>query len=153
MVVNVFTEISKPRKRGRPPGMNADGQAVRKVSYGAGVTFADGTVRQILSLDPQQRRQMRRLVLGSAEPYQVGVLHNRVEHHESLDGVVPPPVRPRLAAAAPGRRELLPLFERLPESFATECPSLSTMLAVIGQIEVMRCFTARTWVPRRAGRG
>jgi hypothetical protein len=39
------------------------------------------------------------------------------------------------------------------ESFSTECPSLSTMLAVIGQIEVMRCFTAGTWVPRKAGRG
>ena len=73
------------------------------------------------------------------------------------EGVFPPvfplPVRPRLAAAAPGRRELLPLFEHRTESFATECPSLSTMLAVIGQIEVMRCFTARTWVPRKAGRG
>ena len=42
---------------------------------------------------------------------------------------------------------------RLTESFSTECPSLSTKLAVIGQIEVMRCFTARTWVPRKAGRG
>ena len=41
----------------------------------------------------------------------------------------------------------------LTESFSTECPSLSTMLAVIGQIEVTRCFTARTWVPRKAGRG
>jgi len=33
---------------------------------------------------------------------------------------------------------------RLTESFSTECPSLSMMLALIGQIEVMRCFTART---------
>src|SRR5262249_61881986 len=40
-----------------------------------------------------------------------------------------------------------------PESFSTECPSLSMMLFVIGQIEVMRCFTARTWAPRKAGRG
>ena len=46
-----------------------------------------------------------------------------------------------------------PRFEHLAESFSTECPSLSTLLAVIGQIEVMRCFTARTWVPRKAGRG
>src|SRR5262249_50284409 len=44
-------------------------------------------------------------------------------------------------------------FEHLAESFSTECPSLSTTLAVTGQIEVMRCFTARTWVPRKAGRG
>ena len=42
---------------------------------------------------------------------------------------------------------------RLTESFSTECPSLSMMLAVIGQIEVMRCFTARTWALRKAGRG
>ena len=41
----------------------------------------------------------------------------------------------------------------LTESFSTERPSLSTMLAVIGQIEVMRCCTARSWVPRKAGRG
>jgi hypothetical protein len=44
-------------------------------------------------------------------------------------------------------------FEHLTESFSTECPSLSMMLAVIGQIEVMRCFTARTWALRKAGRG
>lgn len=44
-------------------------------------------------------------------------------------------------------------FAHLTESFSTERPSLSRMLAVIGQIEVMRCFTARTWVPRKAGRG
>ena len=42
---------------------------------------------------------------------------------------------------------------RLTESFSTECPSLSMMLAVIGQIEVMRCFTARTWALRKGGRG
>jgi hypothetical protein len=44
-------------------------------------------------------------------------------------------------------------FGQSAESFSTECLSLSTMLAVIGQIEVMRCFTARTWVPKKAGRG
>jgi hypothetical protein len=43
--------------------------------------------------------------------------------------------------------------EHLAESFSTECPSLSTMPAVIGQIEVMRCFTERTLVPTKAGRG
>src|SRR5262249_11758716 len=35
-------------------------------------------------------------------------------------------------------------LEPLNESFSTDCLSLSTMLAVIGQIEVRRCFTART---------
>jgi hypothetical protein len=44
-------------------------------------------------------------------------------------------------------------FRESGESFSTECLSLSTMLAVIGQIEVMRCFTARIWVPKRAGHG
>ena len=39
------------------------------------------------------------------------------------------------------------------KSFSTECLSLNTMLAVIGQIEVMRCLAARTWGPRKAGRG
>src|SRR5580765_6603883 len=61
-------------------------------------------------------------------------------------------VRPRLAAAAPGRTRTAS-FEHLTESFSTKRPSLSTMPSVIGQIGVMRCFTARTWVPRKAGRG
>jgi len=39
------------------------------------------------------------------------------------------------------------------ESFSTERPSLSTVPAVNGQIEVTRCSTARTWVPGKAGRG
>jgi hypothetical protein len=39
------------------------------------------------------------------------------------------------------------------ESFSTECLSLSTMLDVSGQLEVMRCSTAGTWVPWKAGRG
>ena len=52
-----------------------------------------------------------------------------------------------------GENEKCYRFEHLTESFSTECPSLSMMLAVIGQIEVMRCFTARTWALRKAGRG
>ena len=37
-----------------------------------------------------------------------------------------------------GENEKCRRIEHLPESFSTECLSLSTMLAVIGQIEVMR---------------
>jgi hypothetical protein len=58
-----------------------------------------------------------------------------------------------LGRRSTGENENCYRFEHLTESFSTECPSLSTMLAVIGQIEVMRCFTAGTWVPRKAGRG
>lgn len=57
-----------------------------------------------------------------------------------------------LGRRSTGENEKCARFEHLTESFSTECPSLPTMLAVIGQIEVMRCCTARTWVPRKVGR-
>jgi hypothetical protein len=69
-------------------GMNADRQAIRKVPNGADVTPSDRDVGQVCGLDPKQRRQVRRLLLDRAEPHELGVLDDCVEHHESLDGVV-----------------------------------------------------------------
>jgi AcrR family transcriptional regulator len=39
LIVNVFTEISKPRKRGRPPGRTAGGEATRLRLYEAAIAL------------------------------------------------------------------------------------------------------------------
>src|SRR3989442_15510253 len=49
-------------------GMNADRQAVWKVPHGADVTLSDGDVGQVCGLDPNQRRQVRCLLLGGGQP-------------------------------------------------------------------------------------
>jgi AcrR family transcriptional regulator len=39
LIVNVFTKIDKPRKRGRPPGRTAEGEATRRRLYEAAVAL------------------------------------------------------------------------------------------------------------------
>ena len=68
--------------------MDADWEAVGEVPYGARVTLTDTDEGQVLSLDPKQRRQVRRLFLSGPEPHEVAVFHDRVKHHQSPDGVV-----------------------------------------------------------------
>ena len=39
LMVNVFTKIDKPRKRGRPPGRTAEGEATRRRLYAAAIAL------------------------------------------------------------------------------------------------------------------
>lgn len=68
--------------------MNADRQTIREVPDGARLSPADGDMRQIGLLDPGQRQEMRRLLVGGPQPHQVRVLDDGVEHHQPLNRVV-----------------------------------------------------------------
>ena len=52
--------------------VDADRQAFREVPGGPRIALADGDVRQVLRLDPGQRRQVRGLLLGGPEPHELG---------------------------------------------------------------------------------
>lgn len=39
IIINMFTEISKPRRRGRPPGRTAEGEAARRKLYETALTL------------------------------------------------------------------------------------------------------------------
>jgi AcrR family transcriptional regulator len=55
LILNVFTEINKPRPRGRPPGRTAEGEATRRRLYDAAVTliaergYDASTLREVAS--------------------------------------------------------------------------------------------------------
>ena len=68
-------------------GMNADRQAVREVPHRAGVTLAGGTWGR----SPGRSEATSSGGLTSphrAEPHQIGVFDDGVEHHQTLDGVI-----------------------------------------------------------------
>jgi hypothetical protein len=68
--------------------MNADRQAIGEVLDGASLSLADADVRQIRLLDPRQRQEGRRLLIGGPELHQIGSLDDGVEHHQPLNRVV-----------------------------------------------------------------
>src|SRR5215831_5792396 len=78
--------------------------------------------------------------LGSSLSPQVGALARSARQHQ----VRHERVRPRLAAAAPGRTRTATALNTLLNPFRPNAPPCLRCCAVIGQIEVMRCFTART---------
>jgi hypothetical protein len=68
--------------------MDANRQAVREVPDFALLSLADGNVRQVRCRDPGQRYEVRRLLVGGPEPYEIRVLNYGVKHHQPLNRVV-----------------------------------------------------------------
>jgi hypothetical protein len=70
-----------------PFRMNADRETIGKIAGGPFVALPDGDVRQVRGADRGKRREMRVLLLSRPQPHHVRTRHDRVQNHETLDGM------------------------------------------------------------------